>query len=463
MAIDSHNAAPLIADIATELGRLSVDIADVTGNTQEIFHAMEAQMSSVEDLRSVTGEIVHSNRRIAGGAQLLTQAAAEARNEVTASTQAVSASITTIGNLVSCVEAMSQQLSSLDRAMQNIGRVADGIHRIARQTNLLALNATIEAARAGEVGKGFAVVAGEVKQLAKETGRATTEISETLTALADQVRQLIAQSTEGTRWAETVSQNASAIDTAMRSLETAVGDVDHAADAILGETRDIGTRCENFESTVAALAGGIEQSRGTLSQATARTERVLGISEAVMVMTVESGFETVDSKFIRAAQETAAAIERCFAEAVRTGEITAEALFDKALVPMPGSNPTQYTTRYIDFLDRALPPLHDPVMQIDERMVFCTCTDHNLLIPTHNPQFRLPHGADPVWNAAHGRNRRIFSDKTARAVMENTKPFLLQTYRRDMGGGVFALMKDASAPIRVGGRLWGGLRVCYRP
>jgi methyl-accepting chemotaxis protein len=39
---------------------------------------------------------------------------------------------------------------------------------------------------------------------------------------------------------------------------------------------------------------------------------------------------------------------------------------------------------------------------------------------------------------------------------------LLQTYRRDMGGGTFALMKDASAPINIAGRLWGGLRVCYR-
>ncbi len=77
-------------------------------------------------------------------------------------------------------------------------------------------------------------------------------------------------------------------------------------------------------------------------------------------------------------------------------------------------------------------------------------------------QFRKPHGADPIWNAANGRNRRIYKDKTATAVSKSTRPFLLQTYRRDMGGGVFALMKDASAPIRVEGRLWGGLRVCYR-
>src|SRR3546814_1148793 len=119
-------------------------------------------------------------------------------------------------------------------------------------------------------------------------------------------------------------------------------------------------------------------------------------------------------------------------------------------------------TRYIPFLDKHLPPLHDPVLELDPRMVFCAPTDHNQLIPCHNPQFRHPQGRDPVWNAAHARNRRKYTDKTAQAVAQNEQPFLLQTYRRDMGGGVFVLMKDASAPIRVNGRLWGGLRVCYK-
>ena len=69
-----------------------------------------------------------------------------------------------------------------------------------------------------------------------------------------------------------------------------------------------------------------------------------------------------------------------------------------------------------------------------------------------------PQGPDPVWNNANCRNRRLFDDRTGLAAARNQKPFLLQTYRRDMGGGNFLVMEDLSAPIFVRGRHWGGFR-----
>jgi methyl-accepting chemotaxis protein len=462
MSVLADGAASCVASIAEAIGPLSVEVAGVTGEVNESSTILVSQAERIGDIRDAGMAISSANGQIATLAETTLKAAEAADNDMRATTAEVSRSLERIEGLVAAVGHLAGKLGKLESAVKNVATVSAKIEQIARQTNLLALNATIEAARAGDAGKGFAVVAGEVKALSRQTSEATSQIGGTLTLLTQELRDLAAHSAEGARQAAEVGGSTQLIGGAMDRLGRAVERVAQDAASIAQATSAIKDRCDDFAQAIVVMAEGVETSSASLASAASRSERMLADSEQILMMTATSGVPTVDSKFIDAAVTGARRIEECFDAGIARGEITVDDLFDKDLVPIAGTNPQQYMTRYIPFLDRHLQAIHDPVLQVDEKIVWCACTDHNRMIPSHNPQFRQPHGPDPVWNAAHGRNRRRYPDKTAEAVATNTKPFLLQTYRRDMGGGRFVLMKDASAPIRVKGRLWGGLRVCYR-
>ena len=93
---------------------------------------------------------------------------------------------------------------------------------------------------------------------------------------------------------------------------------------------------------------------------------------------------------------------------------------------------------------------------------FCAALDRNGFLPTHNLVYSKPQGDDPVWNAANCRNKRIFDDRAGITAARSTRPFVVQAYARDMGGGKIVMMQEVDAPLRIFGRHWGGLRTAYR-
>jgi len=452
-----------IAEIAREIGRLSVDIADVAGDVHTMSEQIRQRVEQIQSIEDATLNIVSANQQIAEKAKTTHERAEASIAEMQNFSADIRGALGLIERLVGAVQTIGQQLSGLEGSIQRVGKATAEISSIARKTNLLALNATIEAARAGDAGRGFAIVADEVKALARQTGEATQQIGGTLSALNEELHRLMKHTEEGVQQARLVEASTSAIGGAIGKIVGTVEGFGHDAGEIVSATGAIGSRCERFQAAIAEMSKGIDQSNAATASAAERLDRVLAGAETIMQITAKSGFETIDTKFIEAAISVAKKIETRFRDAIAAGEITVEDLFDKDLQPIPGTNPQQYMTRYIPFLDRVLPPLQDPVLQLDDRVMWCASLDHNMMLPTHNPQYSKPHGPDPVWNAANGRNRRQYTDRTALNISKSTAPFLLQTYRRDMGGGRFVLMKDASAPIFVEGRLWGAFRVCYSP
>ncbi|MDJ0947314.1 MAG: methyl-accepting chemotaxis protein [Alphaproteobacteria bacterium] len=452
----------IIGKVAEEAGGLGIEIADVAGTVDDLAAYAERQAEMFDRLRQAADAMAGSNDHVAAAAGAAQQVAAEVTAKVERSSVTLNASLADISSLVEAVTAIEAHLAGLRQALDKVGEVAKSINAIAKQTNLLALNATIEAARAGDAGKGFAVVAGEVKQLAEQTASATAEIDETLAYLVDQAGRLVDQGTDSMAKAECVKQGTQAIGEVIDTVGQAVREMDGETGRIKEAAGEIAGRCGDVQGALGDMTRGVAETSGNLAGARDRLNRLTKSSELLISLTAQTGVRTVDSPFIDAAMDNAAKISEIFESALAAGRLSVDELFDTDYQEIPGSNPRQVMTRFTAFTDEALPPVQERLLDLDERVVFAAAVDRNGYLPTHNKKFSQPQGDDVEWNTANCRNRRVFDDRVGLAAGQNTGPFLLQAYRRDMGGGVFAMMKDVSAPILVRGRHWGGLRIGYK-
>ncbi|MCK9918413.1 methyl-accepting chemotaxis protein [Microbacteriaceae bacterium K1510] len=170
-----------------------------------------------------------------------------------------------------------------------------------------------------------------------------------------------------------------------------------------------------------------------------------------------------NSAFIERAVQTAAEISRLFEESVSRETLSEERLFDTKYIPIEGTNPPQYRTAALDWLEQVLPSIQEPFKAADPRLIFCAAVDRNAYLPVHNTMYSKPQRpGDLAWNNAHSRNRRIFDDRAGLSAARNTRPFLIQNYPRDIGNGVTVVMREIDAPIRVRGKHWGAFRTAYR-
>ncbi|MET0185954.1 MAG: methyl-accepting chemotaxis protein [Achromobacter sp.] len=420
----------MVRELSGGVSRLGRDAAEVRGLLED---TQQVVLSQAQAMTALGGELDHVRH---------------AQAAITTSTEQTRDAV---GRARTALAGVGDEVGGIVATLREVSDAASEITKIALQTRLVAFNASVEAKRAGEAGRGFGVVADAVKDLAAKVEASSKAIMGTVGTLDTRIEAFSRE----LRTDASGSGKKSAIHQAFEDVEADVGLIASSAQQSVSTTQQLADRSSE-------LGVDIQQAMRKLEAAFACSDRFLRLSEQMIEQIAASGVAVEDSPYIQAVQGAASEITALLERALADRQIDRAALFDEQYQPMAGTDPQQYTTRFTTLADRLFPEVQERMLKLSDKVVFCISVDRNGYVATHNKRYCQPQRAGEVaWNTANSRYRRIFNDRTGLASARNQRPFLLQTYRRDMGGGNFVLLKEASAPVTVAGKHWGGVRLAF--
>lgn len=380
-----------------------------------------------------------------------------------------------VANIERLQQSAESSIGSVNRIIDVIGEIRPSFSAV--EEAVQAQMATTEeiGQRAGETSQFVEAVAERVEaidsatQTAEDRGESARAAGEEMAAVADALgnrfTMMIRQSAIGDRRAEDRLPAKISGQLVFNNISQPVDTLDLSPSGAL-------LSCNGFEALTAP--GSAELSLPKIGEIDVRIVNVsdAGLHCAFQSMpeasraALEQVLQEIRVEFaayIAIAQDGAARIIDEINDIVSSGQLSTDALFDSDYQPIPGTDPQQLETRFLAKLESILPAIQEEIFAATQNMAFCAAVDRNGYLPVHNTIYSHPQKPDdPAWNAANSRNRRIFDDRAGLSAARNTRPFLIQTYARDMGAGNIVWMREVDAPITISGRHWGGFRTAYK-
>jgi methyl-accepting chemotaxis protein len=260
----------LLATLRTSIGFIAANAGALATASEELSSVSMQMNSNAEETSSQSNVVSAAAEQVSRNVHTVATAVEEMGVSIREIAQSAAEAARIAATAVQVANNTNDTITKLGESSTEIGQVIKVITSIAQQTNLLALNATIEAARAGEAGKGFAVVANEVKELAKETAKATEDIGRKVEAIQSNTKGAVAAIKQITTIINQMNDLSSSIASAVEEQSATTNEMArNISEASKGSTQI----AENV-TAVAKAAEGTMQGAGNVQQAAGELSRM---------------------------------------------------------------------------------------------------------------------------------------------------------------------------------------------
>jgi len=452
MQLELGKANRMVTNIKDAIQQLSSSGSEIMAISAQQSAGATQQATAVQQAMTTAEEIAVTARQVAENAIQVEIQAQNANSAGNNSSIAVENALQGMGTLKVQIMTVAEAMVGLGENSQQIGGIVNIIDEISAQTNLLALNAAIEAAGAGEAGKRFSIVANEVKRLAERTAEATRQIKALIEQIQRATNTTIILTEEGTKGVDAANLLVTRVAEELHAILGLVKETSAAAREIKYSTQQQTSASEELASTIVEVRDVAAQVASSAQETSLAIMELTSLAERLKTMMEEELQEKGKAK----TQAGARMMERILLQAIASGKLTQEDLFDENYQPIPGTSPQKYHTRFDSFCDNIFTSKQDEYLN-DSQVAFAVLIDRNGYLPTHNSRYSQPLTGDYDKDLKGNRAKRLFNDKVGLAAASNEKEILVQVYNRDTGERIW----DISSPIYIQGRHWGAFRIGY--